>query len=980
MPSKNPFAFFINHIQNSLAVLFVIFLLSPISQIKAQHYNLKQFDNNNGAPSSFVYNVFEDSKGYLWFLTEKNIARFDGKQFTYFDEKDGYDETGCFRVVEDKDGTLWFLTTSWKIFTYKNGHFNKLNIDYIKYGFAWIDLTKDGKVITIDRDGVFINKFQSNTDIFYSYKTKPNKDIAYNIIEIDTSAFLITTLKGVFFQKKQNRYNILKSNTSTDKVVPRVFKLKNLIYACNNDGIYEYNKKNNNVKLVFPFKDNQVFGITEDTSQNIIWVCTARGLLKFNAPITLNSHPETVFKNETVFSILKSSNHSFWLSTRAKGCFLTNFESKHINIQEKIKSDRIIHVKSLKNIIYFFNEESSFYTLKNNSINKFQLSYPNEQKFAVINFASLIKDSFILIHGTHDKVIIDSKSYDYKKSKSLTPIKLKSSDDLLLFNDPQGTIVDNLNNKLLTGVSLHRIVKFLHKSNIEILSGYPINRDKDTFYFKSNKGLLKIFVIENKIAHQIIINNKDIEDLTKLNNKWVACSKRNGIYIIEGKNIKNITDVSGLASNYTTQCNINGKYLWICTNKGLSRIDTANYGYITNFTSYDYLIDNEVNDISFLKDTVYVATSKGLSYFNKNSVFSNYAPSIFLEKVAINNRDTSLLEKYVLPYTQNNFTFQFNSPGYRSANNNLYRFIVKKGNQIDTSYYKTGVFQLSSLTPGSYEFIVDVKNIDGVWSKTPKTVQIVIQNPFWKTWYFMLSVAFAAFIFIRFTIIGYIKSNKQKQDYDRKMIESELKSLRLYMNPHFIFNSLTSLQSYILTNKTEKANEYISKFSKLIREVMSYSVKGEISLKNDIQLLNTYLELEKVRFGDTFDFEITCQENLETNQLLIPSLMIQPFVENAIKHGIIGLTTRIGHIKVHFMQRNNQLYCTVEDNGIGIDENKKTDGLYSSTGIKFTEERIRLLINKPNKEVIKLEAIIENNQYMGTRVEILVPILNNSKI
>ncbi len=971
MPSKNLFVFFINHIQNSLAVLFVIFLLYPISPIKAQHYNFKQFDNNNGAPSSLVYSVFEDSKGYLWFLTEKNIARFDGKQFTYFDEKDGYDETGCFRVVEDKEGTLWFLTTSFKVFAYKNNLFQKIDC---KYQFAWIDLDLKGKVVAIDRRSNAILSIDSGVSVIN--QTNYQFETAYNIAEISQKEFLISSSKGIFVQKNDKRSKILTANTGNDKLTPRIFKFKKTTYACNKDGVYEYNKKYQTAKLVFSFADNEVYNMLEDATQNTIWVCTKKGLFKFNSKLQLNHKPEFFFKDDIVFSICKVSDNSFWITTQERGCFLYNFGSKHINKEEKLKTEKILNVKTLKNTTYLFTNSHSIYALSNNKIKELQLPATDKRAFYSFQFASLIKDSFIITYGSSTNIIYNNQIYNYPQSDSLTVIDLKSNKELIFLDKYKGYLMDGNKNFLLSKSSIFYL-SILLKNEMEHM---PLAIDKDTLYFNSNQGLIKLYTIKNVAAYKIIANIGIIENLIKLNNKWIACSKRNGIYIIEGKNIKNITDVSGLASNYTTQCTINDKYLWICTNKGLSRIDTANYSYITNFTSYDYLIDNEVNDVSFLKDTVYVATSKGLSYFNKNTVFGNHAPSIFLEKVAINNRDTSLLEKYVLPYTQNNFTFQFNSPGYRSANNNLYRFIVKKGNQIDTSYYKTGVFQLSSLAPGSYEFIVDVKNIDGVWSKTPKTVQIVIQNPFWKTWYFMLSVAFVAFIFIRFTIIGYIKSNKQKQDYDRKMIESELKSLRLYMNPHFIFNSLTSLQSYILTNKTEKANEYISKFSKLIREVMSYSVKGEISLKNDIQLLNTYLELEKVRFGDTFDFEITCQENLETTQLLIPSLMIQPFVENAIKHGIIGLTTRIGHIKVHFTQRNNQLYCTVEDNGIGIDENKKTDGLYSSTGIKFTEERIRLLINKPNKEVIKLEAIIENNQYMGTRVEILVPILNNSKI
>lgn len=182
-----------------------------------------------------------------------------------------------------------------------------------------------------------------------------------------------------------------------------------------------------------------------------------------------------------------------------------------------------------------------------------------------------------------------------------------------------------------------------------------------------------------------------------------------------------------------------------------------------------------------------------------------------------------------------------------------------------------------------------------------------------------------------------------------------LQSLRREMNPHFIFNSLNSVNQFIATNNELEANQYLTKFSKLMRGVMENSTEDFIPFPKELDLLQNYLALEKTRFIDKFDFEISVDENLNQQNLLIPGMLIQPFLENAIWHGLRYRSEK-GFLKLNFSKENQLLKITIVDNGIGIKESKKQKTLHQKNregrGMKNTFERIKLLNDLYKKNII----------------------------
>jgi LytS/YehU family sensor histidine kinase len=221
----------------------------------------------------------------------------------------------------------------------------------------------------------------------------------------------------------------------------------------------------------------------------------------------------------------------------------------------------------------------------------------------------------------------------------------------------------------------------------------------------------------------------------------------------------------------------------------------------------------------------------------------------------------------------------------------------------------------------------------------------------------------------------------QKELISKKLVLSQLEALRSQMNPHFIFNALNSIQEYIVFNNKELASSYLIKFSRLIRIYLEHSQQNEIVLKEEISALKIYLELEKVRFEDVLDYDLQIDESLSLEQIKIPSLFIQPYVENAIKHGLLHkLNDRM--LKVTFRRGNNEGYliCTIEDNGIGrsasLEINKNKTVQHQSFATSANEKRLELInLDRAEKIVVEIvDLYSNNNESKGTKVIIKIPL------
>ncbi|MGZ3900912.1 MAG: histidine kinase, partial [Bacteroidia bacterium] len=290
----------------------------------------------------------------------------------------------------------------------------------------------------------------------------------------------------------------------------------------------------------------------------------------------------------------------------------------------------------------------------------------------------------------------------------------------------------------------------------------------------------------------------------------------------------------------------------------------------------------------------------------------------------------------------------------------------------------------ANLAPGKYTFKVKSRNNEGIWDDNETTFSFTILAPFYTKWWFILLVITGVTALVYTIVMIRIRNIKRKQrlDYERKveMSKIELKALRSQMNPHFIFNSLNSIQHYIFHSKTDEAIKYLSKFARLVRIILNNSNKPTVTVGEDLEALKLYLELEQMRFEDKFDYEVIIDPSVDTDYDIMPPLLTQPYVENAILHGLNPKPGR-GKLTISFTSKNNFLICTITDNGIGREkaaEIKRTMPVskHKSLGMQITEDRLKILneVNNSRLSVTITDLKDADNNSLGTKVELYVPL------
>lgn len=359
-------------------------------------------------------------------------------------------------------------------------------------------------------------------------------------------------------------------------------------------------------------------------------------------------------------------------------------------------------------------------------------------------------------------------------------------------------------------------------------------------------------------------------------------------------------------------------------------------------------------------------------------------PKIKITNIEIAGKDNVFKPKYQMNYYDNIIEVHLKSIDTSFHATDFFYKIEKKNlfNDSTVSWigFKGNSFKVSNLTPGEYDVHLKYKTKYGKYS--PEVFfQLKVERPWWRTWWFWG----ASFISLFGLFYGRERFLKfwadEEQRHTKKIVELELRTLQLQMNPHFIFNALNSIQSYVMTHDAITANSYLSKFANLIRMFLDSSRSKYISLQEEIKMLNLYIEMESLRFEDKFDYVFHVDS--EVNKYIeIPTMILQPFVENAINHGLRYKRVK-GLLKIYFYYSNDYLICRMEDNGVGRKIAKeiqsKTRKGYKSQGLKITAERL-VTYNKINESNIGFSIndlhtnMNDSEEDIGTVVEVRFPL------
>lgn len=415
---------------------------------------------------------------------------------------------------------------------------------------------------------------------------------------------------------------------------------------------------------------------------------------------------------------------------------------------------------------------------------------------------------------------------------------------------------------------------------------------------------------------------------------------------------------------------------------------------------YDYKNNNQVH--LSLNDGLISYSNSAISFANQNLFVggANYIQSIpidnivgkkfvnrkcYLSSIELFNQDfkTDTLPQYLhhltLPYNKNFITLSFASTEFEKPERLEYRY---KMDDVDPDWvyvnHLNRTISYNDLSPGKYLFHAAVKNNDGRWSDDAVNLSVNIIPAWWQTNLFKVALAVSIvallYLLVRWRIHAVRTHEQLKVRYEKELLELEAKALRAQMNPHFIFNCMNSIKSLIQKNEQEKAITYLTIFSKLIRTVFQNSDKREITLFNEIETCRLYTQMESMRFDNKFDYRFNIDPTLDLKSIMVPALIIQPFIENAIWHGIMPKQDG-GMVSVTVDKTDHTIHCIIDDNGIGRDISKQNkfyakDGSHESKGEHLTQARLDLdnLLNERSAKIEIIDKKNENNISVGTTV------------
>jgi hypothetical protein len=469
-----------------------------------------------------------------------------------------------------------------------------------------------------------------------------------------------------------------------------------------------------------------------------------------------------------------------------------------------------------------------------------------------------------------------------------------------------------------------------------------------------------------------------------------------GVFIYDGKSIDSLTEAEGLSSDliYCMLMDSKTEQLWIGTNQGLSRFDVAAYRkdrkkHVTTYGEEEGFTGVESNSNGTYLDEngeIWFGTVNGLIRYSPKNFRGNPAyAKTSISGMKLFYADTSLTPGQELEYYENNISFEYVGICLTNPYKVRYRYKLTGWETEYSPPTADRIARYSNLPPGNYTFNVISCNNEGLWTPEPATFSFVIQTPVWKRpWFWLLLTGIAVFI-LSAGIVYRIRQIKAKERVETEsqvaMARNELKALRAQMNPHFVFNSLNSIQHFILTNKSVDAGKYLNKFARLMRVILNNSEKSLITIREELEYLQLYLDLEEMRFEGKFTTSVHVAGDIDIDYFEIPAMLLQPYVENAILHGLTPKQGGGGKLEISLRLRANTIICSITDNGIGREKAREMRQLstrkdHRSLGMKITHDRLEL-INRLNGSQLSLtitDLYAEDGSPAGTRVDIFIPV------
>lgn len=455
---------------------------------------------------------------------------------------------------------------------------------------------------------------------------------------------------------------------------------------------------------------------------------------------------------------------------------------------------------------------------------------------------------------------------------------------------------------------------------------------------------------------------------------WIATNNGLFRYHIPSRQFTKYDVSHGLPSNAVTSITEDNKgRLWVGTSNGLSYLQSRENRFV-NFMHPGTLPEPGITDV------VYDPGSQKI-FFTTNHYLNTFLPdelvtqspslSIKITGVAIDNKEQPVHTYYTIPHSRNDISFSFTAINLADGPLNKYYYRLKGEEWLPIGHQRQ--INFLNLSPGDYAFSLRAVNNTGIWSNET-TVRFTIRRPWWQTWWFVIAALAAIAGLITYLVKKRIENIRHVAEMKQKIAETEMMALRAQMNPHFVFNCINSIDALIQSNDKYHATVYLNKFAKLLRNILDSSKQNTISLAKDLETLQLYIDLEQLRYENKFTASINAEESLLQDDYKVPPLIVQPYVENAILHGLKNRPGNKGKLVVTVSKQQEHIEFVIEDNGVGRDALK--NGMpkqNSSYGMQMSSDRVKFFNNENSASVVVTD-LKNNGEAAGTKVQVLLKV------
>lgn len=998
---------------NPFSKLIALLLIISSARIVSQPYTFQSFALAEGLPQSQAGCIYTDSRGFLWTGTEGGgLSRYDGDHFEIFTTKHQLSSNFIRAIVQTDNYTL-YVGTSKGLDHFDGKDFHQ--IPGLTQAVTTITPYEDSLLMIGTADGLYI--------------LHPGQDsiIPFYADSMDAVLSILTQNDDLWIGTKTGLWQ-LSSSRGKPKLV-QTFNGQGIYSICHagpnqlwlsswGKGIVQYNTKLQRTEKLIDDPLIHLTNVIHEAIQGQLWIGTQNNGLVFMD----TSDAEFIQLTErdglphyNVKAIVKDKKEHMWVATSGGGiarCTKQNFRA--YTRSEGLSNNRVYALYAAQDeTLWLAAGNTGIQTLDSNGIKTIRLDSVLDD----VKCKTITGDEYGRIWiGTVGAglIMIDSgKVTSFTTKDGLPDLYIQK-----IVPDKKGHIWIATYTGGLASIRQDTSGEFAiipHELPYPKLSSMIIDQN-DRLWIGTNNG--RLFVIENDT---LIWESSKSSELPALpiralafdaHGRLCAGTGGGGVYFgsadMNDKPFLTLPEGHQLSSKniYLLLADEEGQ-LWAGTESGVDRIVFKSTGEIKEIIFYGrhqgFFGIETCHDAAAIGSNgkLWFGTMNGLmAYSPGEETRAQIPPRIHFDNIALfykslsetsyagyMGKDGSLHPGLTLHHSENHISFSFRGIDLDNPEAMVYRWQL---NGIDTTWSpssKQSSVSFASLQPGSYTLQVQASTDENLWSD-PIVASFSINAPYWQQRSFQILMAFflAFLLFLLFYIwSGIIKkreaAKREKLTLTNHLLQLEQKALQLQMNPHFIFNALTSIKSLMSTAHLSKAKEEINAFAQLMRGILNNSRKTSITLTEEAAVLDRYLHIEQLCHPDKFEYQIQLPQNTDPDELEIPPMLIQPFVENAVVHGIASISGK-GQIDVKFQVHEDILICTIQDNGLGRDKAKRLREErkpgHQPVAMKVTQERLETMRGKASYESLKIEdVILPNGTISGTLVTVRIPVKLN---